>query len=42
MFVSHSLGLLVAFTIIIKMEMLLICNKEKNESQILSVLENAF
>ena len=29
MFVLHSLALLVAFTIVIKMEMALICNKEK-------------
>lgn len=42
MFVLHSLALLIAFTIVIKMEMVLICNKEKNGLQILSVLENAF
>jgi len=42
MFVLHSLALLVPFTIIIKMNMLLICNKEKNGSQILGVLEKAF
>lgn len=42
MFVLHSLALLVAFTVIIKMEMVLICNKEKNGLQILSILGNAF
>lgn len=42
MFVLHSLALLIAFAIVIKMEMVLICNKEKDGSQILGMLENAF
>lgn len=43
MFVLHNLALLIAFTVVIKMEKVLICYKEKkNGLQILSILENAF
>lgn len=45
MFVLHNLSLCIAFAVIIKMEMVLVCNKEKEKKRFVNsqcVLENAF